>query len=422
MTVNDPIDPAPKILKMTNLLSTPETIAYIGEGDTLIQFIGGFFGFAPIFISANGQYISTIQTGDNIFTSGNPGGIYHFYSSNYGSTWQGDAIAKGSFSNPVFGQVINRNLAPFFVPMASYSGTIDDSGVLHFSIMGYGLTIENNDTTKLSTILYWNSRDKAWIAITNQAYESDRDILGNFLWQYSPGNALGQSLPSISISEDGSIVLVSWMAPEFVGEPGASAYNIYPGDGGPYSTPVYYTDILANISLDGGSIWQAETVFPLENQKNLSEGYSTLNQKLNLNGNNNLAADYYYMVDAIPGWWGWAQNSISDSNMSFYDSYSIIITDKKDEIAVLGEYILEQNYPNPFNPKTTIMYQIKERTNVELKIFDVLGREVETILNNQQDAGTYKLEFNAEKLSSGVYFYRVHAGNFIQTRKMILIK
>jgi len=85
-------------------------------------------------------------------------------------------------------------------------------------------------------------------------------------------------------------------------------------------------------------------------------------------------------------------------------------------------FSLEQNYPNPFNPTTTIVYGLREKTNVELKVFDVLGREVETIVNSEQDAGYYEIEFNASKLASGIYFYRLQAGSFVETKKMVLMK
>jgi hypothetical protein len=81
-----------------------------------------------------------------------------------------------------------------------------------------------------------------------------------------------------------------------------------------------------------------------------------------------------------------------------------------------------QNYPNPFNPSTSIQYSIKERSSVELVMYDVLGREVEVLVKEQQDAGYYKVHFNAGSLSSEVYFYRLKAGNFVETKKMLLLK
>ncbi len=86
------------------------------------------------------------------------------------------------------------------------------------------------------------------------------------------------------------------------------------------------------------------------------------------------------------------------------------------------QYSLSQNYPNPFNPTTIIVYGIREKTNVELKLFDVLGREVKTIINSEQAAGYYEIEFIASRLASGVYFYRLQAGDFVETKKMVLLK
>ncbi len=93
----------------------------------------------------------------------------------------------------------------------------------------------------------------------------------------------------------------------------------------------------------------------------------------------------------------------------------------------LTTYKLEQNYPNPFNPTTRIHYSIpsnvkSEMSNVTLKVYDVLGNEMATLVNEEKDAGNYEVEWNAEKLSSGVYFYQLKAGSFIDTRKMILLR
>jgi glycosidase len=86
------------------------------------------------------------------------------------------------------------------------------------------------------------------------------------------------------------------------------------------------------------------------------------------------------------------------------------------------EYTLFQNYPNPFNPLTKIKFQIKETGIVTLKVFDILGAEVTTLLNEAKNAGTYEINFNAANLSSGVYFYTLTAGEFSQTKKLLLMK
>ena len=86
------------------------------------------------------------------------------------------------------------------------------------------------------------------------------------------------------------------------------------------------------------------------------------------------------------------------------------------------EYKLLQNYPNPFNPSTTIRYSIPTTSLISLKVYDILGRELATLVNEEKPAGTYKLTWNAANIPSGIYFYKLQAGNYIQTKKMILMK
>ena len=86
------------------------------------------------------------------------------------------------------------------------------------------------------------------------------------------------------------------------------------------------------------------------------------------------------------------------------------------------QYELSQNYPNPFNPTTKIRFQIPTSSNVEIKVYDLLGAGVLTLLNENKESGTYDVEFNASNLSSGTYIYKIIAGNFVQTKKMVLIK
>jgi endo-1,4-beta-xylanase len=86
------------------------------------------------------------------------------------------------------------------------------------------------------------------------------------------------------------------------------------------------------------------------------------------------------------------------------------------------EFHLYNNYPNPFNPTTSIQYSIAKRTKVTLRVFDILGREVKTLVNEVKSPGQYSVTFNGQKLSSGIYFYRLNAGTFSETKKLILSK
>ncbi|MAL16844.1 MAG: hypothetical protein CL667_03950 [Balneola sp.] len=84
---------------------------------------------------------------------------------------------------------------------------------------------------------------------------------------------------------------------------------------------------------------------------------------------------------------------------------------------------LQQNYPNPFNPTTVIRYGVPQSSEVRLEVFDMLGRKVATLVNNEkQRAGWHQVNFDASRLASGMYLYRIVAGQHVQTRKMLLIK
>jgi len=98
------------------------------------------------------------------------------------------------------------------------------------------------------------------------------------------------------------------------------------------------------------------------------------------------------------------------------------VTDVELDDFITDNYSLEQNYPNPFNPTTTINYSIPQRSSVILTLFDVLGRKVSTIVNKEQPQGNYEVEFDGKDFTSGIYFYRLQSGDFVETKKMILMK
>jgi len=97
------------------------------------------------------------------------------------------------------------------------------------------------------------------------------------------------------------------------------------------------------------------------------------------------------------------------------------------DATIINNYSLNQNYPNPFNPSTKIKYQIPELSFVTLKLYDVLGNEITTLVNEEKPAGKYEVEFNSrglihQTLPSGIYFYQLKAGSFIETKKMLMLK
>jgi len=118
--------------------------------------------------------------------------------------------------------------------------------------------------------------------------------------------------------------------------------------------------------------------------------------------------------------------SIADSSLSDTSDTGFTIMNPSDvdntNNDLLSDYNLYQNYPNPFNSTTTFKFSLTSQQFVTLKIFDVLGRELQTLVNELKTAGRYELPWNAANLTSGVYYYRLQAGDFVQTRKMILLK
>ncbi|MBT8387336.1 MAG: T9SS type A sorting domain-containing protein, partial [Ignavibacteria bacterium] len=132
---------------------------------------------------------------------------------------------------------------------------------------------------------------------------------------------------------------------------------------------------------------------------------------------NFLAAVYF--VDAMNGWVTGEGGTILHTS----DGGGIVGIETNETASKLPEnFLLSQNYPNPFNPSTTISWQQPEVGHVTLKIFDVLGREVSTLLNEELNAGKHETTFDASQFSSGIYFYQINAGKYIETKKMLLMK
>ena len=131
-------------------------------------------------------------------------------------------------------------------------------------------------------------------------------------------------------------------------------------------------------------------------------------------GDSDISADFYH-----PNSQGYEK-----IGTGWYDAITSFITDVEEGMNdnTPNKYGLLQNYPNPFNPVTTIQYSTPQRSLVSLKVYDVMGNEIATLINEEKEKGDYSLNFNASKLASGMYLYRLEAGSFVQTRKMILLK
>jgi hypothetical protein len=187
-----------------------------------------------------------------------------------------------------------------------------------------------------------------------------------------------------------------------------------------------------NISTDGGATWNAVTISPeisIVNSfavkgTNIFAGtnrgvFVSTNSGLNWTDVNSGLVNLNVQSLAIGGGYLFAgtgggvwRRPLSDFPLGVEDNYGHLPS----------AFRLFQNYPNPFNPSTTISYQLSVVSRVSLKVYDVLGREVETLVNERQTAGTHAVKFNATNLPSGVYFCRLQAGTYHETKKLLLLK
>jgi len=111
----------------------------------------------------------------------------------------------------------------------------------------------------------------------------------------------------------------------------------------------------------------------------------------------------------------------SAGKITWYENLLIVGIDDPNP-PVLDDFILYQNYPNPFNPSTKIKYSVPSSEIVQIKVYDVLGNEITTLVNEVKLAGIYEVEWDASKFTSGVYFYQLRTGNFVKTKKLILLR
>ncbi|MCZ7601868.1 MAG: YCF48-related protein [Melioribacteraceae bacterium] len=241
----------------------------------------------------------------------------------------------------------------------------------------------------------------------NQTHQTNTWIAGNItdhnFSSIDPTNVNSAYCPWIAADQD------EWLiTPSFALATGAATIEFYSG----YSTAWLSSATLKLlISIDGGTnwtqIWEAD---------NDGQPWSWRYQNVDITqyaNNPNMKLAWQYVGN--------------DGDVAAIDNVKltgfVTVTEIEEDIERIPlQYELSQNYPNPFNPSTKISYSIPNSGKVKLVIYDVLGREVKTLVNQEQHAGTYTVDFNAERLSSGVYFYRLTSGQFSETRKLLLLR
>jgi len=173
----------------------------------------------------------------------------------------------------------------------------------------------------------------------------------------------------------------------------------------------------------GDSLWSADIKFPQYSPLRIQYKYGAnwgLESNTGSNDNESSVGTDHFITFTSDMWKATVRNQWSV--MGDHQLIDISTDVKELQQMVPAKYSLEQNYPNPFNPVTNIRFSIPEAGMVTVKVFNILGQEVTTLVNGYQNAGTYNVDFNAANLTSGVYFYSINTPNFSSTKKMMLMK
>ncbi|GJQ62872.1 MAG: hypothetical protein SCALA702_19250 [Melioribacteraceae bacterium] len=188
------------------------------------------------------------------------------------------------------------------------------------------------------------------------------------------------------------------------------------------SVPVELTSFSASVS--GSSVelsWTTATELNnkgFEIEKNFAGEWTTI-AFVDGNGTTNEINSYNF-IDKVDNYEGSIEYRLKqidfDGTVSFSESISVEVT------SIPSEFNLTQNYPNPFNPTTNITFAIPENGNVKLSVYNMLGEEIAVLINGYREAGNYEVTFNASALNSGIYLYKIEAGNFVNIKKMMLVK
>ncbi len=184
---------------------------------------------------------------------------------------------------------------------------------------------------------------------------------------------------------------------------------------------------------NGGELWQRGLSYFIQWNDNIVEDVviqlykgDKLSTTIASTSNHRAYKWYISTTFAIGSDYSIKIKSKTDTLFDISDKYFAVIdttnTFVKNESSVVKDYALYQNYPNPFNPTTTIYFALPSQSFVSLKVFDMLGRKVATLVSENMSAGSYTRQWNATNISSGIYFYRLQAGSFTETKKLVLLR
>lgn len=303
------------------------------------------------------------------------------------------------------------------------------------------------NTTNDLTCIFWLNSNLGWITGSNGTFYKSTD--GGNKWQKIDVGISDKLIKVQFLNEDVGFISsyiyiyktddggMNWSQ---INATGPSDFDFYNENYGVYTrgASLYYTS-------DGGKSWNPKyslnthafptfynvRMFDKNNilfiKQNDNAGHYSASLEKSTDGGNSFSSVAYADGNLEHSYFrsfnlGWILGGNNYEHEYYYlYKYDIVSTDISSFKLEKNFYLL-QNYPNPFNPTTTIKFSILHSQFATLKVYDILGREIKTLINKPMQSGEYEVEFDGSNLSSGVYFYRLTTGQFVQTRKMLLLK
>jgi hypothetical protein len=358
---------------------------------------GDLYVFGGATTGGGGNHLPPLGTA----TTANADRMGYWRSTDQGATWTWNPVILDG-SNP-----LTSKPREFFVceNFGQVDGIVDARGNVHMVFNGYGFDFARPDSAEVFRVLYWNSFMNTWMDLSRDTLNRPPYVTAAF----RSGNAIGRPYPTIAIDSTGSHVMAAWS------EPQTSAANPVDTTNG-----VYVYDIWYRFSMHHGGAWVSPV--NLTATPNRTELFATFGKEITTTSYGWRLGHLVYLSEARAnaGCYDCGEGPRSDSPWMYRTTTAPTGVGYGDELP--SNYSLEQNYPNPFNPSTVLSYTLPVSGRVSLKVFNVLGEEVASLVNEEKAAGSYKVNFDGANLASGVYFYTLRAGGFTATKKMLLTK
>lgn len=336
------------------------------------------------------------QNLNEIYACGNGGTM--LYSSNAGTNWAVQTLGTNNLKNMSF------------VPATTIGRAVGDVGTMYRTYtMGVGCLGNGNTPVGYPFMTYWmDSRtDMLYLASELNSYGVQPGYINSLGFYFTTVDTLTMNgfnikIQTTSASSISAFTTTGWTTVY------SGTYKVTGSAGMKYislTPPYFYWNGTSNLLID--------ICFNNERYTNSSNVYSSTATNMTVHQHQDLSSGDG-CSDLIAG-----ATQPTRPNICFLTQPYTGISNNK---LVPDKYYLSQNYPNPFNPTTKIKYGLPKSGFVTLKIYDLIGREIKTLVNEQLQAGEYLSDFNASEFPSGTYFYRLQTGNYTETKKMLLIK